>query len=153
MTIPKAPAYELSIKDALVVAGLLDKSKAGRGKPSRQMQDQADMLVRDHGYKIKGRAVSSTPASASTPAPVERVKVTTGKVITDIGDPIRREDEWRAFATDAEGNEVEVGMRQVDNITGNSLTYSFAPVPKVWVDHNHESEVHFRLRSTMKEAK
>lgn len=133
MTIPKAPNYEMSIKDALVFALLLDKSKAGRGKPSKEMQTQADMLVREHGYRIKGRAVSKGTADA----PVERVKVTTGKVISDTIPQMRGDD----LIPIVGGKPWSHGIKGVCNACGASLTHCPCIQARVWVDYDTEGVV------------
>lgn len=138
MNIPAAPKYELSIKDALVFAGLLDKSKAGRGKPSRLMQEQADMLVTEHAYRIKGRTVDKS--STSTAPTVQRVKAAVGKVISDIPDQMRGID----LIPYVEGKPWKMGIAGCCNLCGNSLTYCPHPEPVVWVDFDRESVVTFR---------
>jgi hypothetical protein len=138
------PTHEVSIKEALVLAGKLDKSRAGKGKPSRQMVADADELVKK-GWKIKGRTLVSTPANAE-PAKVAKVAGSGGKEIADIGPPRRDDREWEAYAN-VDGKEVAIGMRTVCNgPCGNSLTYCWCSQSTVFLDFDQTAVVNFRQR-------
>lgn len=145
MPIPTAPKYEMSIKDALVFAELLPKEKAGRGKPSSEMQTQADMLVRDYGYRIKGRVVSGVKSSTPTaePAKVERVKTTTGKDISELI-PQTRGDDLIPIMPD--GKTWPMGIRGLCNACGVSLTHCPCITPRVWLDFQTEGAVTFKVK-------
>jgi hypothetical protein len=143
--IPKAPAHTLSLKDALVHAGLLDKSKAGRGRPSREMKENAEMLVRDHGYLISGFA--ATPSKdADKPAEVKHTPTTPkGVGILDVPDQVRFENSTEAFSI-VDGKRRKVGMRTVCNNCRSSLTYCPCPSPVVNLDYNLTGVVEFRTK-------
>lgn len=136
---PSAKVYRL--KDALVAAGLLDKDKAGRGKPSRLMREQAEGLVAQ-GWNIEGYAVNKGAAPTnSTPAPVQRVERKVGKQMVDVPDPFRDEGMFRAMV-----NGKEIGFRTVENQCHNSLGWCRCATPKVWVDAFTEGVVTFTPR-------
>lgn len=146
MPIPVAPKHEMSIKDALVHAGLLDKAKAGRGKPSRQMQTDADMLVREYQYRIKGRVVSRPSAStaeSTQPVTVERVKTTTGKDISELIPQTRGSD---LIPIMPDGKVWPLGINGVCNACGVSLTHCPCITPRVWLDFQTEGPVTFKVK-------
>lgn len=139
MTVPKAPPGEVSIKAALVHAKWLDPSKAGRGKPSKEMQEQADILVREHGYRIKGRTVSKSTGPSET-VKVERVKVQTGTVVPDVIPQTRGDD----LIPMVNGKPWSHGIRGVCNTCHVSLTHCPCISPKVWVDYQTEAVPTFK---------
>lgn len=141
--IPAPPKYELSLKAALVWAKLLPEDKAGRGKPSKLMQEQGDMLVSQHGYLIKGREAVKASTSTAAPAAVQRVKVQVGKQIPDLPDKMRDENLVPIMPN---GKVWPMGIKGICNLCGNSLTYCPHPAPKVWLDFQTEGMVTFKGR-------
>lgn len=100
------------------------------------------------GWQIEGYALVAQPTGSTAPREVEKVKVQTGeKVIADIPiNPLRDEAVWEAYAN-VDGKVQSVGMRTVDNVCGNSLTYCPCKSPRVWVDHNRQAVVNFKPRA------
>lgn len=148
--IPKAPAHTLSLKDALVHAGLLDKARAGRGRPSREMKANAEMLVRDHNYLISGFA--ATKSSDST-KPVEvrhTPKTSTPTAVVDVPDIMRGED---LIPIMPNGKVWPMGMKGVCNTCKSSLTYCPCVSPVVNLDYNHTGVVTFRTKVPNKEVR
>lgn len=148
MTIPSAPSHEFKgIKDALVHAGLLDAAKAGRGRPSRQMLTDAEMLVRDHNYRISGYATKpaakdSTPTSTPAPAKVEKVARTSGKEIADLMPQMRGDD----VVPYADGKPWKMGIRGICTNCNVSLTHCPCPQPMVRLDFQTIVPVEFRAK-------
>lgn len=143
MSLPAPPdSVERSMKEALVKAGLISASDNKRGRPSRQYIEWTEGLVAQ-GWNIKGYSTSTAPAGTEDKPKVERVKRDPNAVI-DVPDQLRDETLWKAVAVNSEGNAVDVGMKKVCNLCGNSLTYCAHPQPVVWVDYNLEAVVDFR---------
>lgn len=131
-------------KVALVKDGFLPPgSENKRGRISLAAIERCKELAAQ-GWKIEGYEVSQSALSAPV---VEKVKVLTGeKVIADIGNPSRDENQWEAYAN-VNGKLVSIGMRAVDNVCGNSLTYCFCRTPMVWVDGDSRVMVNFKPRT------
>lgn len=129
MSVPTAPSTEFrGIKDALVHAGLLDKDKAGRGRPSRQMLADAETLVKDYGYRIAGYSVKSQSAAAKTqaeigvtPAPkeVQKTAKTSGKEIVEVIPQTRGDD----LVPIVNGKPWKMGIRGLCETCRVSLTH------------------------------
>ena len=128
-------------KDALVKDGFLPEgSQNKRGRLSAAAIARCTELA-SQGWQIDGYVTSQ---SASQDAPVvKKVAQSNVKEVADIGEPYRDENYWTASA---DGH--PVGMRTVDNVCGNSLTYCPCPHPRVWVDFDHEAVVQFSPKST-----
>lgn len=127
-------------KVALVKDGFLPPgSENTRGRLSGAAIERCKELAAG-GWDIEGYV-----SSKSTGSPVvEKVKVAAvGKEIADIGNPLRDESVWEAYAVH-DGKNVPVGMRTVDNLCGNSLTYCLCRSPRVWLDHDLEVVVNFK---------
>jgi hypothetical protein len=153
MLVPRKEIMKL--KAALVKAGKLKASEAGRGRPSAQMKEWGQELV-DEGWSIEGFSPTGTPATvkpekvtekpkpAGKPAEIEVPPKSKG--ILDIGDPIRPTDQWEAYVT-IDGKQVPppIGPKQVCENCGNSLPYCYDKTPVVRVDHETLGVVNFRL--------
>lgn len=119
-------------KAALVKSGFLPPgSENKRGRMSAAAIAECERLVTEEGYQIEGFAIASQPTGSTAPREVERVKPENGvKAIADIGEPLRSEKDWTAYAN-INGKVVPIGMRTVDNTCGNSLTYCPCRSPRV----------------------
>lgn len=113
-----------------------DENKRGRlsgGAIERCMQLAAE------GWQIDGYvATASTGPEPKTE--VSKVKVDPNR-IQDVPEPARDEDSWTAHSSVG-----PVGMRTVCNICKSSLTYCHCPNPRVWLDHENESMVVFKVK-------
>ena len=98
-----------------------------------------------NGVQIEGYSVV-TPTKESTGAPeVKRTAVDPNRVV-DVPDVARDERTTMAFYRN-DGKVVEIGMRTVDNVCGNSLTYCRCESPRVWVDYDQQVVVNFKPRT------
>lgn len=114
-----------------------------RGRLSAAAVRRCEQLAAS-GVQIDGYVVSSSNTGPVADAPVvKKVAQSNVKEVADIGEPYRDENYWTASA---DGH--PVGMRTVDNVCGNSLTYCPCPHPRVWVDFDHEAVVQFSPKST-----
>jgi hypothetical protein len=80
------------------------------------------------GYSLVKEKPATATKEATAPT-VERTAVA-GKVIADIGDPTRDERSMSAFWV-KDGKNLAIGMREICNLCGNSLTYCFHQIPQV----------------------
>lgn len=119
-----------------------------RGRISRENHALIEDAVRN-GVSIEGYSVSTArPAdSEDTPEPIiTKAKVSSEKVVADIGPERYREDETVGYIHQ-DGQQVEVSLRTVCNTCRASLTYHVCESPRVWVDHKTEAMVYFKPRT------
>jgi hypothetical protein len=97
-----------------------------------------------NGVQIEGYSVvSGNQNTETTTAPtVQRTAVDPNRIV-DVPDAVRDEREVEAFYRE-DGKVVKIGMRTVDNVCGNSLTYCHCESPRVWVDSDRQVVVNFR---------
>jgi hypothetical protein len=133
-------------KAALVKAGILPAgSENKRGRLSLDMIEKVkELAIANPSWNIEGYEVSKPTAATDKP---EVVKVkNNGTGILDVPDEAKSESLWEAFVND-NGKTIPVGMRTVDNVCGNSLTYCRCASPKIWLDHAREGVVYFKART------
>lgn len=130
-------------KVALVKDGFLPPgSENKRGRLSGAAIERCKELAAS-GWAIEGYVSSKSDNTAPV---VEKVKAQApGKEIADIGNPLRDESYWEAYANDTEGVK-SIGMRTVCNVCGTSLTYCPCKSPRVWLDYDREAVVNFKPR-------
>lgn len=122
------------VKDGFLPAGSENK----RGRLSADAIERCKVLV-SQGWDIEGYSVSRE-SSGVTSAEVAKVARVDSSSVSEIPNPTRDESAMTAWV-----GTKHIGMRTVCNNCRRSLTYCLCPSPKVWVDHNDEGVVHFRL--------
>ena len=138
----------LKPKAALVKSGFLPAgSENQRGRMSAAMDAECQRLVANEGYSIIGYeavkpSLSLTKSDGPAPILVKKSATADPSRIADVPEPSRDERDWTATA-EVEGKTVPVGMRTVDNLCRNSLTYCRCAEPRVWVSHTREAVVYF----------
>lgn len=126
-------------KVALVKDGFLPQGAENqRGRMSAAAIARCQELAQQ-GWQIDGFAVSKS-ADTSKPDTVVRVKTDPNEVV-DIPEPTRDEKSLTAHSTNG-----KVGMRTVCNNCRRSLTYCLCESPKVWLDHETEGVVVFKVK-------
>lgn len=126
-------------KAALVKAGKKPAGYDGRGRMSAADKALVEQVAAENPtWNIEGFSVSK--ATSEKPASVTRVKVTTGKVISDIPDQTRGLD----LIPMVEGKPWVMGIKGVCDTCHNSLTYCWCPAPKVRVDGDRVVVVTFK---------
>lgn len=133
-------------KEWLYQNGHMTREEADkRGRMSLANKALVMEAVRN-GVAIEGYAIVDRPTVATDkPAKVERVAVDPNRVM-DVPDMSRDETALMAFYR-ADGKVIEIGMRTVDNVCGNSLTYCRCESPRVWVDCDSQVVVNFKPRN------
>lgn len=136
-------------KAALIKDGKIPTT-LGRGRMSAEQIARCKELAL-MGWDIEGYSVSN-PTGDSAPV-VEKITVSSN-VIADIGPETRPESDFQAYVR-VDGKLSEIGMRTVCNRCRRSLCYGLCHGDggkcRVYVDHNHESEVEFKPRTTPRE--
>lgn len=114
-------------------------SENRRGRLSREHIALITAAVAS-GAAIEG--YSAVPV-VEKPAPATRKPVVESARVFDMPDIARDERTTEAYRFE-DGKAVSIGMRTVDNVCGNSLTYCRCEQPRVWVDHTREAMVLFK---------
>ena len=128
------------VKDGFLPAGAENQ----RGRLSAAAIARCQELV-SKGWDIDGFVTTKAVVTGITddpalPLKVERVKSDPNAVV-DIPEPTRDEKSLTAHSTNG-----KVGMRTVCNNCRRSLTYCLCESPKVWLDHQTEGVVVFKVK-------
>lgn len=126
-------------KEALVKDGFLPPDASGRGRLSKDADARCKELAAQ-GWQIDGYSVAKS-ADTSKPDTVVKVK-TDPNSVSEIPNPTRDEKALVAYS----GN-IKIGMRTVCNNCRRSLTYCPCESPRVWLDHNNQGIVYFKVKA------
>jgi hypothetical protein len=132
---------EALVKDGFVEGGHTwssgDENK--RGRMSKAANERCGELA-TAGWQIDGFTVGK-PDSVTGVSEVVKVK-TDPNAVVDIPNPTRDEKAMEAYS-----GTVKVGMRTVCNNCRRSLTYCPCESPRVWLDHDTQGVVYFKVKA------
>lgn len=130
-----------SPKEALFAAGRIEK--IGKGRISRENNAWLDEQVASGAFAVSTMTVKASTGPVPAPPTIERVKAADSGML-DVPDEVRRREDWEAFS---EGKPVPLGILQVTQCCGSSLTYCRCATPQVrLLDGDRIGAVEFRVR-------